>query len=202
MTPYLIYVNTKNKLCISYHGIIGEFILQLLFIKPKIQEKYPEFDLYISCKDEIFERLKTLDNKLIPMSDIEKKQFINFYNINHNHFCHPIEKFIDENHLELNNIKRNSNISLNKKCVITTTALAPFKGLSPEQVEKAINLAKSKGLEILMNEEVENPAWVIGCENELFYKKAIAGSNVILIQTNKGNNVFKKLFPTEKIFFC
>lgn len=95
--PYNDYVKLKNKYCVQYYGVEEHFLIQLIKLKSKIKLKYPEIDLYISCKDEFHQKYI---NDTIPKSKTFNNQYAYVRKITYNNVSNPIELFAKESNID------------------------------------------------------------------------------------------------------
>lgn len=191
--PYNRYLQTKDNCLISYYGTFDEFVLQLNYIRPVLEQSLNGINIYIGCKGSLRKTLGEFDRIVYDEKNLNcyyQKELI-FDQINH-----PIVSIIEDCNLKFT---QNSIDSKTNKCVICTKNLPPFGPMTSEEIEKCRRLALSKGFEVEIDGVVENAGWVIGIENAALYKAACAGVKCSLIPRRIGTKLFQYLFPKFEI---
>lgn len=95
--PYNIYVKVKNKYCIQYYGVEELFLQQLIKLKSLIKTKYPDVDVYISCKDEFYEKYK---NDTISKSQTNTNEYAYIRNLTYNNVDNPVVALAIESNID------------------------------------------------------------------------------------------------------
>jgi hypothetical protein len=189
------YAKIKNNYCVCYIGPLNEYVLQLNYLRPAIEKELPGINMYVCCK----ESLKDLafEQKIIfyPKIKEKRKSFGHIYEIACNVHEHPILKFLEESNLSLIHLTPPIPIlEESKKCCILPNGTYPTKSLNKEQVNTLKNMAELKGYYVEINKP-EGAGWIIGVENEEFFKAAIKGIKTSLVPTGLGKKLYLKLFP-------
>ena len=97
MIPLSKYKKIKNKLCVAYFGPTDDFVNQLLEARPHIEMELPGLDLYVACRDEVFERLHTTD-RLLSYSQLRdgKDEFAYVRELRSNAGENPVTAILEE----------------------------------------------------------------------------------------------------------
>lgn len=196
-TPYDKYLKIKNKYCIYYYGIFDEFVYQLLYLSPLITKKYPDIELYISCKDELRESLSDYAG-VVFRSEFNAKDYGYVRELKFDYVDHPIESLFKESNINFDyQVKKQAHTPVNNRCAFFPNAIAPFKSLTTEQIQKAKQFIRSRGFEI--TEDAQQAGWAVGVENSNFYHAALRGIPVSLIESGIGTKLFQCAYPSGEI---
>lgn len=199
MIPLPEYAKIKDNYCIAYYGNCKDFLIQLKVLRPFMESKFPGVKVFISCKDE-FTYLFSNEPRIITKTELKdnRKQFGYIRELVCDMKSHPIEDFMNESEIPCGPVEVVNKPDSNK-CVILTNGVLPTKTLTAEQIKKAIKYAENKGFIPEINTSIDGAKYVIGVENEQLYEAAVKGSQVCLISTGLGENLFKKMFPDNEI---
>ena len=193
---YNHYLKVKDNYCVCYYGVFNEFILQLIYLRPAIEQELPGIQLYISCKDEL--NYQDSD-RIVPQSKLDKHRFAYIKSLQFDNISHPVESFLSESNITLKYLNPPKPIATNKRCVLLTRGLGAVASMSSEQMNAAKRIAESQGYYVEVDERIENAGWVMGVECEALYKAAIDGKRVALVPTGFGTKFFQKIFPNAEI---
>jgi len=197
--PYENYLEIKDKYCITYYGVFNEFILQLIYLKPAIEQEFPGVKLYISCKDELFNRLE-VSTDVIPFSKFAKHEYSYVRDLSFDNINHPILGIINESKMNLKGLVPHRNNIKTNKCIILSKGVGHVKSLTDDEVQIVIEKVRLAGFDPKINENIDDAGWVIGVECEDLYKSAIKGIKTTLIPTGFGKKLFETLFPNQEIY--
>lgn len=212
------YAKIRNNYCISYYGLIPEYIVILRLLRPYMNKKYPHLKIFISCRDE-FKYLLDDEPDVIGFSEIynHKNNFAYIRELNTSITPpHALEVLIKDSlpDFKPDHISFNSNV---KKCLICPDGALPTR--SYQHSNKLRTYAESRGYKsIVVGSDIhpgssqvdERPnnnkfkfldevGWVIGVENEFLFEAVRRGIKTTLIPTGFGNNLYKLLSPFGEI---
>ena len=191
------YSKIKDRYCVCYFGFCNEYIIQLLYLRPRIEAALPGLELYIGCHD----RLAPLTDgyeKIVFVSQIEaqKENFAHIRVINYDGSGnHPIQTLLKESSISLPYVRPLQKSS--KKCVIYPIGYLPTQPLSPTMLEKVKNHCMQQGYQITIESSMEDVGWVVGVENEYLFKAAFAGIRTSLVPTGIGTQFYQMLCGGE-----
>jgi hypothetical protein len=60
--PFEMYCKIKNKYCLAYFGRDETTLRKLIEIRPLIELKFPELQIFISCTDTLYGLLENKEN--------------------------------------------------------------------------------------------------------------------------------------------
>lgn len=194
--PFPLYAKIKNNYAICYFGKCTEYLIQLKYIRPLIEKKYPGIKIYLGCRDDVVHILNT-ERGIIKESEMRNKKmyFAYIHEVKCNTQDHPILEIINENEIELPEIKLIDNDS--NLCLIYSHGMFPTKSLTDEQVEKTKKTYEMKGLTVKVNIDNQTAGHVIGVENQQLFSAGFSGKKVTLIPTGVGKELFLKLFKNN-----
>lgn len=190
------YVKIKDHYCLIYFGSSVEYLVQLRLLRPILEKKFPDLNIYICCKDENIDILG--DEKSLTMSKLKsaRNQFAHAYEFLTGNQVHPIEELLDEcdiNECVIDVPQVESTI----KCVIVPVGSYPTKSLTKPQISKLKDMVVTEGYKI--GEGLEEAGWVIGVESEELFEAAGKGIKTTLVKTGTGHNLYKKMFPQGEV---
>ena len=192
------YAKIKNKYCIAYFGHSKEYIIQLRLLRPLMEKKFPDIEIYLSSKDDMTYLFRNEPRTLSKTDLLEnKKQFAYINEISYNGKNHPIEKFMEDSEIKIEPIV--SEVSNFGNAVLFSQGSYPNKKLCYNKIKSIINYVESRNCKVDINQPFENYSWVIGIENEQVYEAAALGKKITLIPTGIGENLFKMMFPCTEI---
>lgn len=196
MINFTDYAKIANNYCICYFGYADEYLVQLRLIKPFLQQKFPELNIYLGCKDEKVSILKDCENviKLTELK-IRKTEFAHISEIKSNGETHPIEDLL----ISAGITKFAINVNKSKqtdRCVIITSGYYPTKPLEKDKIDKLKRMAP-RNCEI--NTNVSGAGLVMGVESEGLCEAASQGIETILVPTGVGTRLYKSMFPEIKL---
>jgi hypothetical protein len=209
------YVKIKNNYCCCYLGNTAEYIVQLKLLRPAIEKQLPGIQMYIVCKDNLFYLLEDQPRCLKESELNDFKHLFAYIRYITFEKEHPILKFMNESQLEIP--------ILAKPIKKTGLALICPEGLQPTQSFKNIDSLKQIAIELgytpmvlgsdihatnsiairPQNKEkfkyLEEAAMVIGVENEYLFLAANMNKETLLIPTGLGTELYKNMFPDNKV---
>lgn len=199
--PFPQYVKIKDRYCIYYAGSNDEYVFQLLYLKPYIEQELSGIEIWICCKQHLSYLVEN-QKRIIFTSEIQthKYDFAYIRDLKNNQIIHPIYELLEESKLLLPTLEFPKSINQNlKTCIICSQGHAPTKSLTENQITKIKKIIQNKGYEISTNQNVEQCGWVIGVESLPLFKAATLGIKTTLISTGVGDKLYEKLFPKEEI---
>lgn len=200
MIEFTKYAQIKDRYCVCYFGPAEEYVLQLMLLKPVIEEKYQGVQIFVGCRDESA-NLFPNNNFVFKHSDLRTRRF-DFGHIKELRFngkTHPIEQFLEESNILNYAINTNLQIEKTSRCVILTKGCFPTISLNDDQVEKLVRIAKSEGYDVEIDQPVQNSGLVMGVESFGLFQAASQGIETKLIPTGFGTELYKKMFPFAKL---
>lgn len=184
------FVKTKNNFYLAYFGPCHEYVEQLLFIKPFIEQQY-NVNIHIVCRDE----LQSIYKNIITQSNFDNNLIIknrNYKEIKSNLREHPIELLINENNVIIPDVIDNKNSNSNI-CIIYPNGIIPTKKLNDLEIELLINFCSMQGYTVEINKDSREAGWVVGVENLSLFQAAFSGIKTTLIDVGIGTNLFNIL---------
>jgi hypothetical protein len=211
------YAKIKDNYCCLYLGNNAEYVVQLKILRPSIEKQLPGLKLYIACRDSLFYLLEN-EPRVIRSSEVDsfKHKFAYVREIVFKN-SHPILDFMEESNLEIESIQSknlSSGIGL-----ICPEGLMPTKPLTENNVEYLKTWVKQQGfspvvvgsdIHATLNidyrpcgkekiDQINEASMVVGVENEYLFLAGSLGKATVLVPTGLGTNLYKKLFPKNKI---
>ncbi len=175
--------------------MFNEFILQLIYLRPAIEQELPGVQIYINHKD----KFKIDSYRTSPASSFKKYDYAYVRDLKFDNVSHPVERLLTESDIKLNYLKPPRPKSVNTRCVLLTKGLGSVASMSRAEIDETQKMAEKKGFYVEINENIDNAGWVIGVECENFYRAAIDGTKVTLAPTGFGTKFFQKIFPNGEV---
>jgi hypothetical protein len=200
MIEFSKYCQIKDNFCICYFGSSYEYILQIIFLKPFIEEKYKGIKIFIGCNDHAYNFFK--DYKFtLSYSDLLKRKldFAYIKELKFDGTIHPLEFFIKESEIENYIVCNKNNTENTSSCSIITKGNYPTISLNEKQINILKNIASQSGFVAEIDAPVENSGLVMGVESFSLFKAASLGIKTKLVPTGLGTNIYKKMFPEGEI---
>ncbi len=199
--PFPQYAQIKDRYCISYTGSHIEYTIQLLHLRPAIEQELPGIQIWICCPDHL-SYLATSYERIVYATEIQerKKEFAYIRQLKGSQIQHPIWELLEESKLLLPTLSQPTphNQEL-KTCGIYPRGDLPVKSLNGEQTEGLKRLAKTKGYHPMVDADIETCGWAIGVENEAIFRAGIAGIRTSLVPTGAGTRLYQKMFPAGEV---
>jgi hypothetical protein len=190
------YSTLKDSVCLSYNGWCDEYLLQLDILKPLI-EKQKNISIFISCRDDK-KILFPGESYVIPSSELVNYKFGFTYEIVFDGENHPIDNFLKLLSIDRIESKKIIKDSITNLCVLLTKGNYPTKNLNGDQVNFLTKIAKQRGYDVVLDQNVCDAGLVMGVESFDLFKSARLGIETCLFDTGLGSNLFKKMFPYFK----
>lgn len=89
--PYPKYLEIRNKCCIAFYGPF-EFLKELIEILPQLENKFPELEITIACRDEFYPKFNS--PKIIPRSQCLRVLYGYFHELTYNMIDNPVKIFL------------------------------------------------------------------------------------------------------------
>jgi hypothetical protein len=192
------YANIKDCFAISYLGRSGEYLVQLLAIRPYLEKKLPGIQIFLIYRDSYAHLLNGADRS-VKVSEFDKTQFIGTKEINYDgNRRHPVELLLKEAEIE-NCIIEASTPPHTTKCVIVTKGNYPTVDLTKQQTAELEKIATSRKYDVEFDTDVKSSGLVMGVESEGLFLAAVAGIETILVPTGIGERLYGRMFPNAKI---
>lgn len=192
MIPFTDYARISNNYCLCYFGRSTEYLLQLIYLMPYIQDRLSGLNIYLCAKDEDFHiiELYPLSIKRSELNDYKPllgyiKELV-YENI------HPIQGIINELDIKNYVVQNQCNSRSISKCYIAKHSHYPTKDLNNQQIEHIKKMIANEGYEITDTCDFD---WIIGVECPLLYKSAESSIRSTLIDNGLGSKLFKNMFP-------
>ncbi|MHA2043247.1 MAG: hypothetical protein ACW99G_00550 [Candidatus Thorarchaeota archaeon] len=198
--PLMQYAKIKNNYCICYFGPADEYIVQLLYLRPLIEEKLPGIKIHIGCRDGLSYLANQNERMEIKSTIKEKKRsYAHLKELKCNMEDHPIYDLLEKSNL-LNLPKKETKEAYTQRCIISSRGMRPTRDLTTNQI-KAINQRyKLQGFkEIYISDDIEGAGIVVGVESTVFYKAACAGIKTVLVPTGLGTDLYKSIVKRPEI---
>lgn len=193
----LNYTAVKDKFCICYFGCCNEYVVQLIYLRPHIEQQLPGIKIYICCKPELFYLTKDCE-RIISSSEIKerKQEFAHIRSIKCNMIDHPILGLFTESNLSIPKFESESNT---RKCVIYPKGCIPTQSLSSKDINRLKEHCSLQGYSVQVEGDMSGAGWVVGVENENLYLAGFKGIKTSLIPTGIGTKFYKSLFGNNLI---
>jgi hypothetical protein len=192
------YSKTKNQYAISYLGRCGEYVLQLKALRPFLENKFPDMEISLICRDLFFCLLEGSE-RVFKASDLDESKFVRVERILYDGTrFHPVERLlkeweVEDFYLELGNSPKTT------RCVIITEGNIPTVSLPPSKIEKLEKIAKEGGYDVELDQDVTLAGLVMGVESPGLYQAALAGIETGLVPTGVGTRLYRRMFPEGRI---
>lgn len=199
--PLPQYTQVKDNYCIAYFGNNKEYLIQLELLIPFIESTFPGIKIYLACNENSLYLFKKHD-KIITKDYLKDNKHLFGYvrELTCDMESHPVQMLMDESEIKYGPIINEEINLIPGKCVLLTNGIQPVRSLTGEQIKILKTYITNRGFQPEINSSIEDATWVIGVENEEFYKAAILGKYVTLINTGFGENIFHCMFPYGEIF--
>lgn len=186
------FVQIKDHCGICYLGRSDEYLVQLLALRPILEQK---FGMTIS----VIARDACPIPGVVKTSEVRPDQFLHVLNLTYNSDGqHPVETVLNE--AEINECQiAIGDAPRTVRCVIITQGNYPTKPLTRTQVMQLQITAEREGYEPVVNEEAENAGLVMGVESVQLFQAALAGVETRLVPTGIGTRLYRRMFPNGKI---
>lgn len=193
-----LYAKIKDRYCLVYLGSCEEYLVQLKLLRPMLEAKFPGIEIYLCYRDSFTE----IDNepKTLKFSKLKEMQNMFAYvrEITYNEHRHPVEQILQECQIHNYQIETPTK-DQTTLCSIYPNGTYPTKSLTTDEVKKLCKLAKNSGYNVDVNLPLGGVGKVIGVENKELFKAAAMGIDTTLVSTGLGSNLFKTMFPRNKI---
>jgi hypothetical protein len=197
--PLPYYVKIKDRYCVAYFGNAQEYLFQLVLLRGNVERELPGIQVYIACKDELFDLIREHDRTLTWSQMRESvKSFAYIRELRCDTIVHPVLELMEESAIPLA-IPIQKRAEANNLCVISPESNFPTANLSPEQISKASAVARANGYQVALGRSWEEAGWVIGVENLELFRAAAAGVRTSLVPTGLGTALYQGMFPDGKV---
>ena len=190
------YVHIKNKYCICYLGNCNDYLVQLLYLRPHIEQQLSGIELYICYRDASSYLVQGYE-RIVNANEIEekKKEFAHLRVLECNLQTHPVWDLLTESDLK---IPRFPTIkSQTTKCVIYPKGFIPTRSLTPNETEMIKSKYTKAGWQVQIEGSPDGAGLVIGVENEQLFRAAFTGVKTALVPTGVGTELYSHLFGGE-----
>lgn len=194
------YAKIKNNYCIAYFGGSNEYLTQLRLLRPFIEQKFQELNIYYCCKDECIKYLK--DDKLsITISELRlrKNEFAHIKELTFNGQNHPILDLLQEAKIENCTLPIEPALEFTNICLIKTNGNYPTGNLLKSQIKTLQKIAFQNGFKVEIDGDWQNAGIIYGVESVELFEAAARGIKSYLIPTGNGEQLFKKMFKNGEI---
>ena len=104
MIPLTEYSLIKNNFCIGYYGCSNEYVIQLVWLRPLMEQKYPKIKIYLSFNDNVRYLVEDQDRIILKSELKNKKDLAYFDEITNKE--HPILDLMEANGIETDLYKK------------------------------------------------------------------------------------------------
>jgi len=193
MIPLPEYAKIKDKYCIAYFGNCDEYLVQLKFLRPIMEKTYPGIQVYLACKPSALEWLEGEEN--VVTGTINHREFGYFRELRCDMRSHPVEAFMKESNIHCGPVRAIPIASPTKRGVIIQNGMLPTRSMSMDQILACRKFLFSKSCTIEMDGDIENADIVVGVESPKLFQAGANGTQVALVPTGFGENLFKSMYP-------
>lgn len=211
------YVKIKDNYCCAYLGNTAEYVVQLKLLRLSIEEQLPGIRLHLCCRDSLFYLLED-EPRTLRSSELHgaKHNFAYIRTLTYED-KHPVLEFMEESQLAIpafSTSKSNSGMAL-----ICPEGMNPTQSLKPDELETVKKRVAQMGYTVValgsdIHSSLSIPtrpfatekfdyiklaSVVVGVENEYLYLAGGMGKDTMLISTGVGTELYKKMFPGNKI---
>lgn len=196
MISFTDYAKIANNYCICYFGYADEYLVQLRLIKPLLEKKFPDINIYLGGKDEKTHILGN-DDKVLKLSElkIRKTEFAHISEIKSNGETHPIEDLLIGAGITNFAIDCPQSVKTHK-CVIISSGVFPTKPLEKDKIER---LKKRTPMHCEIDTDISGAGLVMGVESAALCEAAAMGIETVLVPTGVGSRLYKKMFPNLQV---
>jgi len=186
--PFPEYAAIKDECCICYFGNHAELMIQLKYLRPRIEEAGPGINIHLCVKSDFADMLAGEKNILFMHNILEnKKRFAYLKEILFDMNTHPIQALLEESEIKINKFKPIK--TGNKKAIILSKGQPPTRSLSEEEVAKLKKSLQNKGYEVI-DGNWKDAGIVAGVECSNLYEAAFNQVPTILIPTGIGTEFY------------
>lgn len=176
-----------------YLGNAVEYLIQLLLLRPNMEQKYPGVKIYIACRNETFHILNG-NERVLTYEELKASEnnFVHIRELKCDMLNHPVEEFIEESGISMK-INITPVTETSHRCVIIPNGDAPTQSMTPAQIDKCKAIAVRKRLSPEISTNIAGASLVIGVENELLFSAMARGIPTMLVPNGIGTNLYKKM---------
>jgi hypothetical protein len=198
--PFTQYAKIKDRYCICYFGPADEYILQLLYLRPIIEAKFPGLEIHIGCRDSLSylaDQNERMDTKSVIKEN--KRNYAHLKELRCNMEKHPVYELLESSNIF--DIPRKQLIKNHtSRCVISSKGVQPTKDLTVNQLQTIKQKYALQGFkEIYISDDVEGAGLVVGVESTAFYKAVFSGIKTVLVPTGVGTDLYKMICDQPEI---
>ncbi len=192
MVDFVKFAKISNNYCICYFGYADEYLIQLRLLTPVLEAEFPGLNLFIGCKDD---KLHLLGNKAMKITELKarKEEFAYIKELRFNGSIHPVQAFLDESKIAHYGVPVGTSVKTTK-CVIISKSQYPTMPLETAQIEKLKGMAKDRGFEPVLDENIDNAGLVMGVESPQLFEAAGRGIETALVPSGHGTRLYKGMF--------
>ncbi len=213
------YAKIRNNYCISYYGLVPEYVVILRLLRPYMNKAYPHLRIFISCRDEIMYLLEE-EPDILGYSEIydRKNDFAYIRELNTSTSApHVMETLIRDSIPNFIFERPEKPKLISHHCLVCPDGALPTQ--SHPDSGKLCEYAESRGYKTTIVGSDIHPGttktnfrpgskkfkildevdWVIGVENEFIFEAIRRGIKTTLISSGLGNNLYKTLSPEGEI---
>lgn len=201
MISFTKYAKIKDFYCLCYYGNSDEYLLQLLLIKPFLENRFSGIKIRIGCKDDKKNMLFANNELFLSQSSIvsERLNFGYVREIRFNGKIHPIEEIIKECNIDNFTVVSDLQKDYNNKCVIITKGNYPTVSLEQDKIKILKSIGSQEGFECFLDDDVSDAGLVMGVESWGLFEAASRGVRTKLWPTGLGTWLYKTMFPRGEI---
>jgi hypothetical protein len=215
---YPEYVKIKDNYCCCYLGNTAEYVVQLKLLRPYIEKQLPGIRLYLACRDSFFYLLADEPRSLRTSEMAEFKHLFAYIRELTFKDKHPVLEFMEESQLEIPAIAQPV-AKQGGMALICPEGMQPTKCLTSEQLAAVTKHVEKMGYKPVVLgsdthsvmkiglrpsgdnklEYVRMASLVVGVENEYLFLAASRATDTVLVPTGIGTELYKKMFPKNKV---
>lgn len=204
MIAFEQYSKIYNNYCVCYFAGADEYLVQLTLLRPIIEQKFPNLNIYIGCADES-KRIAFLKNdpKTLTKDELrlKKNNFAHIHELKFNGETreHPIEHFLSSSGITEYDLNTIPQTERTVRCLIAPRSCHPTKDLTRDQIDRFKVMAEDKGFVVDVGDNIKGAGLVIGPENPCVFQAAAKGVKTILVSNGVGTHLYKKMFPFGEV---
>ena len=201
MIRFTDYASIKDNYCLCYFGQADEYLVQLRLLLPSFAAAFPGLNIFLCAKDHCLHHLRDC-GYVLPLSRLKEYKPIlaHVKELRSDGQEHPVAAFVAECGLTDVAVSVTAETARAAVCGIYPKSSFPTKDMTKEQIDAVARVARAAGYAAAIEPpNWQDLGWVIGTENVPVFEAAAAGIKTSLVETGLGGELFKKLFPSQKL---
>jgi hypothetical protein len=207
----------KNNYCLSYYGLLPEYISQLKILRQILKKTYSGTNLFISCRDEFLYLLENEENIISNSKIHENKNSFAYHREFYTRMnSHSILEFAKE--CNVNSVSRKEKEKTTGICLICPDGGLPTKSIN--KIDQLKDYAKKEGYSVIVvgsdlhlgetkvdvrpseSEKlkyIKRSDWIVGVENEFLFEGIFQNKKTTLIETGIGRELYQLLSNNKEV---